>query len=115
MTAQVYHIDKQQEHVKQLLFACNWCIKPQIMTTNGKCKRCGSPIKNQKYWKHTANIMKLISHNKSKGHAIEINDRVYFVPNRYFDELALLTNNDWKEIAIIVEKIKRDCPNYAYK
>lgn len=84
------------------------------MTTNGKCKRCGSPPKKQKYWKQTINIMQLIYNNRIKGTPVQINEKIFFVPNDYFKEASLISGADWKDMAVLVERIRRDCTGYAY-
>src|SRR3990167_5886882 len=111
MATQVY--TKKLRKVKEpILFQCTWCIKPQLMTTNGKCKRCGSSMVRQKHWDKVAIVMELILKHKDKGFPLPINEKIYFVPIEYFDEFQKFSNLGWKYNAILVERIRKECEGY---
>jgi hypothetical protein len=59
--------------------------------------------------------MRIINDNKAKGIPVPINNTIYFIPIEYLNEMSMISGADWKDMAIIVERIRRDCSGYAYK
>jgi hypothetical protein len=91
---------------------CSYCWRDRIITTNGKCKVCGAILVSQKHWKPTIAKMKLINKNMKKGIPLEINKRLYIVPEEYFRVFKDTHHLGYKAQVELVEQIRKHCKSF---
>lgn len=97
---------------KPVLVQCSWCIFPQVLTTNGKCKKCGSKLVKQKHWDRASKTIELINQYKKKGIPLQIKEKLYFVPSEYFEEYESIAHMGFKEKVMIIEHIRKECVGF---
>lgn len=91
---------------------CPSCWMDRIITSNGKCKICGTKLLRPKHWDTTIRKLELIGKNRREYFAVEIKNFLYMVPFEYLDELEMIDRNDHARIGEYIESIKERCRSF---
>jgi hypothetical protein len=91
---------------------CGWCWQDRIITTNGKCRVCGAVLVSQKHWKPTIAKIKLINKHSRNKIPLEINKRLYMVPEQYFRVFKDTEHLGFKANVELVEEIRKTCKSF---
>lgn len=87
---------------------CASCWQDRIMTTNGKCKVCGTDLV-KRHWRTSIKKLEIIS--KSNGAIpIEIKSQMYLIPKSKMEDFANMEN--YSEKIKFIEEVKKSCKCY---
>ena len=67
----------------------------------------------QKHWSKTVSILKIIINSKDKGIPLQIEKKLYFITDEYIEEFKKNDHLGWKDNAILIERIRKECVSYA--
>lgn len=87
---------------------CSSCWKDRLMTTNGKCRVCGTDLV-KRHWKTTIKKLEIIS-SLNDVTSVEIKGRFYVIPNKIVEKFRNLKT--YPEKVKFIEYIKESCKNY---
>lgn len=102
-------VEKRDSAVKVY---CTACWTDRIITTNGKCKICGSKLLKPKHWDTTIKKFEIISKSNGAHICIEIKNVLYLVPFAFLDRFAKLDRNNLEQVGIFIEDIKSNCMSF---
>lgn len=100
------------EPAKSVKVYCTACWVDRLVTSNGKCKVCGSKLIRPRHWDITARKIEVIIKSMSHSMPIEIKDRMYLVPIPYLVQFNDIDRNDLAEIGEFIEGIKERCSSF---
>ena len=91
---------------------CTSCWTDRVITTNGKCKVCGSKLLKPKHWDTTLKKFEIIAKSNGAHICIEIKNQLYIVPFKYLDEFNRLDRGDLEKVGQFIESIKTQCQSF---
>lgn len=91
-----------------VLSYCTACWKDRIITTNGKCRVCGTDLV-KRHWKTSIKKLEIILSVKNVT-PIEIKGKMYLIPEKSLERFRLL--DSYPEKIKFIEYIKESCKNY---
>lgn len=87
---------------------CTACWRDRILTTNGKCKVCGTDLV-KRHWKTSIKKLELVI--KSNGAIpLEIKGLMYLIPRKEIEIFANLEN--YPDKIKFVETVKKECKSF---
>lgn len=87
-----------------LLAYCSSCWCDRIITTNCKCKVCGTDI-SKRHWK--ISIKKLEALIKTGDMPLEIKGKTYLIPKKMISDFSSIEN--YIEKIMFIEEVKKNC------
>jgi len=91
-----------------ILNYCSSCWQDRIMTTNGKCKVCGTDLV-KRHWRTSIKKLDLIL--KSNGATpLEIKGQMYLIPKKGMEKFAIIES--YADKIKFIEEIKKTCKCY---
>lgn len=91
-----------------LLSWCTSCWKDRILTTNGKCRTCGTDLV-KRHWKTSIKKLELVI--KSNGCTpLEIKGSMYLIPSSLVTKFQAMEN--YSDKIKFIEHVKKTCKNY---
>lgn len=91
-----------------LLNWCTACWKDRIITTNGKCRVCGTDL-IKRHWKMSIKKLDIIIKATNKT-PLEIKGRLYLIPDGVIAKFKSTT--DYTEKIKFIEHVKTQCKSY---
>lgn len=91
---------------------CTSCWTDRVITTNGKCKQCGSKLLKPRHWDTTIKKFEIISKSNGAHICIEIKNILYLVPFKYLEEFNILDKNNLEQVGAFIESIKTQCQSF---
>lgn len=103
---------QDKKHSEPVKVYCTSCWVDRVITTNGKCKVCGSKLLRPKHWDTTTKKIELIVKSMNGFIPLEIKSRLYLVPIPYIERFSDIDRNDLVQIGQFIEGIKEQCTSF---
>jgi hypothetical protein len=78
------------------------------MTTNGKCRACGTDLV-KRHWRTSIKKLEIVSSTKNAT-PLEIKGKMYLIPSKMMEKFNGLS--DYSEKIKFIECVKESCKNY---
>ena len=91
-----------------ILSWCTSCWKDRILTTNGKCRTCGTDLL-KRHWKTSIKKLEIII-EKPEYTPIEIKGMMYLIPQKMI--LKFQEMSDYPSKVKFIESVKLTCKSY---
>lgn len=87
---------------------CTACWRDRILTTNGKCRVCGTDLV-KRHWKTSIKKLELVI--KSEGSTpLEIKGMMYLIPKNEMIKFSIIES--YADKIKFIEEVKRTCKSY---
>lgn len=87
---------------------CTSCWRDRILTTNGKCKVCGTDL-IKRHWKTSIKKLEIVI-SSNGAIPLEIKGMMYLIPKKGMEQFALIEN--YAEKIKFIEDVKKSCKSY---